>query len=145
MPKTQWYTRTGQVQAVFPVPACTPVRFDRYRKDFEMKGKQNGSKAKVSEDSRARITQDQLAERRRNRGNSEPFDWGSADPSKVVRAIIAVTSCGWAIQFGLTNDGGAGVVQLWDYKNPSTREFVRPTEDVDYYLEALAQDFGANI
>lgn len=86
----------------------------------------------------------QLVERRRNRGNVDSFDWSSADPSLLSRAILSASRAGFAIQFGLTSDGGAGTVGLWDYANRAKPDVIRPTEDVDLYLLTLCEDLEYN-
>lgn len=83
----------------------------------------------------------QLAERRKHRGNGDVADWGGADPSCLARAIANVTAAKCTIQLGYTSDGGAYAIRLYDGSDATT-DYVRPTEDIDLYLTALAEDFA---
>lgn len=89
---------------------------------------------------RAAIAQQQREHRRRNRGNAETADWGNADPVKLHRAICNVTGIGGAIQFGYTKDGGSFVIRIVGDGEPFN-EYVRPSESIDEYLDALARDY----
>lgn len=83
----------------------------------------------------------QRANRRRNRGASSPADWGTANASKLLAAIVAVSRHGFAIRFGYTRDGGAFAVGIIGDGEPYT-EFTRPTEDIDLYLDGIIDDYG---
>jgi hypothetical protein len=83
----------------------------------------------------------QRSERRRNRGNGENADWSSADAATVLHAIQAVTQHGFAIRFGYTRDMGAFAVGIIGDGEPFT-EFVRPTEDINYYLTGVGEDYA---
>jgi hypothetical protein len=78
--------------------------------------------------------------RNRTRGMGNTADWGEADSALVRRVIVAVTKRGGAVQFGYTKDGAAHVIRIVGDGEPYN-EYVRPTEDVNLYLEGLAQDF----
>lgn len=90
---------------------------------------------------RASIAKQQAAHRRRNRGNSTPADWRDADVTKLHNAVVAVTGCGCAIQFGYTADGGSFVTRIVGDGEPYN-EYVRPTEDIDAHLDAITMDFA---
>lgn len=105
-----------------------------------MSDKNEKAKSKVPSDSRSATIAQQLRNRRANRGNVDGFDWSSAQPAAVLRVIIAGTRAGLNVQFGCTSDGGAGTVCLYDYLNKSKPDTIRPTEDVNLYLESLALD-----
>lgn len=90
---------------------------------------------------RAKIAEAQRQHRRRRRGNEETADWGNADPSKLHIAVCKLTSAGCAIQFGYTKDGGSLVVRIVGDGEPYN-EYVRPTENLDEYLDALAADYA---
>lgn len=79
--------------------------------------------------------------RRRNRGNNDAADWQSCDAAKLQAVISAVSQHGFAVRFGYTKDGGAFAVGIIGDGEPFT-EFVRPTEDIDVYLEGLLQDYA---
>lgn len=83
---------------------------------------------------------EQKQQRRRNRGQADKADWGAADSTKVIAAICAVTKHGFAIRFGYTRDGGAFALGIVGDGDPFT-EFVRPTEDIDLFLDGIAQDY----
>jgi hypothetical protein len=78
--------------------------------------------------------------RRSTRGIGETADWSTADATKLHHAIENVTAAGCAIQFGYTRDGGAYSIRIVGDGEPYT-EYVRPTEDLDHYLEGVALDF----
>lgn len=89
---------------------------------------------------RADIARQQATHRRRNRGKVDAADWKEASPDKVAKAIIAVTSHGYAIRFGYTKDGGAFAVGILGDGEPFT-EFIRPTEDIDLHLDGISEDY----
>lgn len=79
--------------------------------------------------------------RNRNRGQgTEAADWSNAKPELVSEAIAAVTVRNCAIQFGYTRDGGAFCVRVVGDGEPYN-EYIRPTEDIDLYLNGLIEDF----
>jgi hypothetical protein len=89
---------------------------------------------------RVRAAEENRRIRRDNRGSAEEADWSVAEPN-LLRAVIAnVSNRGCAIQFGLTRDGGAFVVRVVGDGDPYN-EYVRPSENVDLYLEGLRLDF----
>lgn len=106
----------------------------------ELDGKAKSSRSKEEERSDERRQQNET--RRRNRGASDPADWGTADAAKILAVICALAGRGGAVQFGYTRDGGAFTVRiLGDGKDPYN-EYIRPTEDIDLYLDGLLADFG---
>lgn len=90
---------------------------------------------------RARIAEQQRANRRRSRGTGETADWASAEPQLLARCVVNVTGAGAAIQFSYTRDGSALVIRIVGDGEPFN-EYVRPTEDLASYLEALAADYA---
>lgn len=90
---------------------------------------------------RASIAAQQREHRRRNRGTGEAADWSNAEPDALYRVICNVTGTGAAVQFGYTRDGGSLVVRIVGDGEPFN-EYVRPTEDLGAYLEALAADYA---
>lgn len=89
---------------------------------------------------RESIAKQQREHRRRSRGNDTIAEWVSADPIKLHDAVVAITGSGCAVQFGYTKDGSAYVVRIVGDGEPFN-EYVRPTEDVNLYLESLAVDY----
>lgn len=87
------------------------------------------------------IARQQREHRRRNRGNTETADWSNADAIKLHRAVCNLANAGCAIQFGYTKDGGSLVVRIVGDGEPYN-EYVRPTESIDDYLDALALDYA---
>jgi len=83
----------------------------------------------------------QRKSRREHRHNVNAADWSSADPQRIAAAIIAVSSQQCGIQFGLTSDGGALVVRIVGDGDTPYNEYIRPSEDVDLYLQGLSEDF----
>lgn len=90
---------------------------------------------------RASIAAQQRANRRKHRGNALPADWESADGTLVCQCITRVTAAGHAIQFGYTTDGGSFVVRIVGDGDPYN-DYIRPSEDINTYLEALAADYA---
>jgi len=90
---------------------------------------------------RADIARQQADHRRRNRHHVDHADWKEASPEKIAKAIVSVTQHGFAIRFGYTKDGGAFAVGILGDGDPFT-EFIRPSEDVDLFLESLRVDYG---
>lgn len=95
----------------------------------------------VERDAQDAIQDEQRANRRRNRGNADKADWGTADASRVLAAISAVTCHGFAVRFGYTRDGGAFAIGIIGDGQPFT-EFVRPSEDIDLHLDGIILDYG---
>lgn len=73
-------------------------------------------------------------ERREKRGNSATADWESANPELLIRLIGCVTALKGTITFGYTRDGGAYYVNYY-VGGESEKEYVRPTEDLDKWLQ----------
>jgi hypothetical protein len=97
------------------------------------KGKGNGQ--------RGLDVEEQRVTRRRNRGNAEQADWSAANADKLLEAIAAISRTHCAVQFGYTRDGGAYVVRIIGDGEPFN-EFIRPSEDIDLYLEGLCLDYS---
>lgn len=89
---------------------------------------------------RADIARQQATHRRRNRGSVDSADWKEASPDKIAKAIVAICSHGYAVRFGYTKDGGAFAIGFLGDGEPFT-EFIRPTEDIDLYLDSLAENY----
>lgn len=90
---------------------------------------------------RASIAAQQREHRRRNRGAVDTADWSTVEADQLLRAIVAVTSAGCAIQLGYTRDGGSFVIRIVGDGEPFN-EFVRPTEDIGLYFESLIMDYA---
>lgn len=90
---------------------------------------------------RDKIAASQRAERRRNRHKGDVADYANVGAQSLHTAITAVTSADCAIQFGYTKDGSTFVVRIVGDGDPYN-EFVRPSEDMDEYLRALAADYS---
>jgi len=78
--------------------------------------------------------------RRRNRGNVVEADWTTADPKLVLRLISAISSINGAVQFGYTRTRDQFVIRVLGDGEPFN-EYLRPSEDVNYWLEGFAQDY----
>lgn len=84
---------------------------------------------------------DKIRERRQQRASGEIADWATADAALVLETIANVSSAGGAIRFGYTRDGGAYAIGIYGSGEPFT-EYVRPSEDINYYLQGLIEDFA---
>lgn len=82
---------------------------------------------------------DKLRERRNGKLANEVADWQQANAELVLRAIAVVGYRGGAIRFGYTRDGGAYAIGIYLGGDHFT-EYVRPSEDIDSYLDRLAND-----
>lgn len=81
--------------------------------------------------------------KRQRRGNNDVADWGSVSAERIVYAIAVVAARGGALRFGYTRDGGAYAIGIY-LGNDHYTEYVRPSEDIDGYLEGLAVDIGGS-
>lgn len=90
---------------------------------------------------RASIAAQQREHRRRNRGTEETADWSNADAIKLHRSVCNITASDCAVQFGYTKDGSTFVVRIVGDGEPFN-EYVRPTENIDEYLDALSADYA---
>ncbi len=99
--------------------------------------------AKPRNSSKAREANTGVQRRIRNsrRGMGDVADWMNANSELVIKAISKISAKQCAIQFGLTRDGGSYVIRIVGDGEPYN-EFVRPTEDLDLYLEGLIEDFS---
>lgn len=95
----------------------------------------------VDDDGKVSEASQQRANRRRNRGNVDAADWSGVDSARIVATIAAITRHGYAIRFGYTRDKGAFAVGIIGDGEPFT-EFIRPTEDIELYLDGLISDYG---
>lgn len=84
---------------------------------------------------------EQRSSRRSNRHSTSEASYGDVDPNKLLTAVNNVTRAGCAIQFGYTKDGSAFVIRIVGDGDPYN-EFIRPSENLDLYLEGLAEDFS---
>lgn len=73
--------------------------------------------------------------RRARRRHGDPADWSSQDGQKIIELVAAIASCGGALRFGYTRDGGAYAIGIYGDGEPYT-EYLRPGEDI----EALLRD-----
>jgi hypothetical protein len=78
--------------------------------------------------------------RNSRRGGIERADWNDCHSEELLAAIAAVSATGCAIRLGYTKDGGAFCIGIVGDGDPYS-EYVRPTENINAYLSALAQDF----
>lgn len=103
------------------------------------KGKRDVKESRQGRDTAAVLNR---LERRKRRGTSEVADWRNADPVIVVAAIRAVAAVGGALRFGYTRDFGAFAIGIYDGEEATT-EYIRPSENVDFFLQGLAEDFAS--
>lgn len=89
---------------------------------------------------RESIAKQQGEHRRRNRGTGEVADWRNADSNLIIECICRLSVIGGAIQFGYTRDFGAFAIRILGDGEPYT-EYVRPSEDINVYLQSLSLDF----
>jgi len=78
--------------------------------------------------------------RNANRGNAENAEWSNANPTLLADTIAKVAGRGCAIQMGYTKDFGAYVIRIVG-DGEAYNEYVRPSEDINLYLEGLRDDF----
>jgi hypothetical protein len=102
----------------------------------------DANKGVIREETQAdRDRAEERRRRRENRGAVDGADWRDADLAKLSRAIVAVTSWGYAIRLGYTRDGGAFAVGIIGDGEPFTK-FIRPTEGIDEFLDTLIRDYA---
>lgn len=69
-------------------------------------------------------------------------DYSILDGERVMRCIESITRYGGAIRLGKTRDGGAFAIGVYgDGAEPYT-DYLRPTDDVTEYLDALVDAFS---
>jgi len=90
---------------------------------------------------RDRIESRQRDERRRNRHHGDVADYANVSATALHHAITNLTAANCAIQFGYTKDGSTFVIRIVGDGEPYN-EFVRPSEDMDGFLTALASDYA---
>lgn len=83
---------------------------------------------------------DKIRERRASRQIDNVADWGSADPKILLRAVETLANRGGALRLGYSRDGGAYAIGIY-LSNDRYTEYVRPHEDINYYLQSLVEDF----
>lgn len=96
--------------------------------------------AKKPTENREQAQVSQRRARRENRGGGDVADWANADAQHLIGAIAAISAKGCAIQFSYTRDGGSYCVRIVGDGEPYN-EYVRPTEDINLYLQELTADF----
>lgn len=106
---------------------------DKWERRQDEKGKATGA-------ARNAAAAPQRLVRGKNRGGGDVADYSALDAVLLKRAIDAVTGAGCAIRFGYTRDKGAYAVGILGDGEPYT-EYLRPTEDADYFFNALSEDF----
>jgi len=89
----------------------------------------------------AKTVNNRIRQSRRGEGY-EACEWSNADPGLLQQAIDIITSLGFAVQFGLTRDQQTFVIRIVGDGEPFN-EYVRPTEDIDVYLQGLISDYEA--
>lgn len=85
---------------------------------------------------------DRLRERRQGKLSREVADWMAADATLLQRAVAAAGLKGGALRLGYTRDGGAYAIGIYGSGDPFT-EFIRPSENINDYLQSLIDDLGA--
>lgn len=91
------------------------------------------SRNKPSAETSNQKAMERRRQRRKNRGNSEPADWGSVQPELITQLIERVTALRGTITFGYTRDGGAYYLNYY-IDNESEKVYIRPTEDIEQRL-----------
>lgn len=87
---------------------------------------------------------DRIRARRQAKQAHDIADWAAADGALLHEAIAVVAATGGALRFGYTRDGGAYAIGIYGSSQPYT-EYIRPSEDIDYYLRGLIEDFRGGI
>ena len=100
----------------------------------------NTTKSKTTKEKNPTNVMAQRARRKQNRGNNAIADWESCNPQLLLRLVGAVTALKGTISFGYTRDGGAYYVNYY-VDGVSDKEYVRPTEDIDMWLQEEIKSF----
>lgn len=120
--------------------SCVALALLRRKRDEAMAGKIKHTD-NLPNDARTQLGGLQQANRRANRHKDQHADYSTVDPSLLLQSITKVTASGCAIQFGYTKDGSAFVIRIVGDGDPYN-DYVRPNENIDEYLKALAEDFS---
>lgn len=75
-----------------------------------------------------------------SQGAGDPFDWRLVNAEKLLHLVAIAAACGGAVRLGTTRDGGAMAVGYY-LDGGNWTEYVRPTEDVEAYLEGAIHDW----
>jgi len=75
-----------------------------------------------------------------HRNNTGVADWEQCDGQCLKRAISTAALTGGALRFGYSRDGGAYAIGIYGDGEPYT-EFVRPSEDIDDFLNKISELF----
>ncbi len=71
-------------------------------------------------------------------------DWTEADGSAIANLVEVVTKYEGAVRFGLSRDGGAYAVGLYD-GGDSWTEYLGGNEDVSEWIQELADRFSGGV
>ena len=97
---------------------------------------------KRMEDRDARKARQNEPTKRVKRDDTRGADWGEANPALIAHCVIVVAQQGGALRFGYSRDGGAFSVGVYGDGDAPYTEYIRPSEDIDAYLRALASQWG---
>jgi len=86
------------------------------------------------------VKPEQKNTRNTRRGGGEVADWSSVDAGLLREALSNVTRHGYALMFGYTQNGSAYTCRVVGDANAEP-DYIRPTEDINVYLQALAFDY----
>src|SRR5512144_689441 len=71
-------------------------------------------------------------------------DWTACNAKLLAETVAIVAASGGALRLVYTRDGGAYAIGFYGDGDTPYTEYVRPSEDVDSYLEALKLAWGGN-
>jgi len=103
--------------------------------------KKTSDASNLPDDAREQLVGLQQTSRRANRHKTEHADYSIVNADILLRAVAKVTARGCAIQLGYTKEGSSFVIRIVGDGEPYN-DFVRPSEDINSYFEALTADFA---
>lgn len=88
-----------------------------------------------------REQENRLQKRRQNLSQSagDAFDFRTINPDKLLHMVAIMATCGGALRFGTSRDGGALAVGFY-LDGGSWTEYCRPQEDIDAFLDGIIGD-----
>lgn len=75
----------------------------------------------------------------------EPANWASISSDAIRDCIVQISAIGGAVRFGYSRDGGCYSIGVYGLEIEPFTDYLRPGDDVEKYLDTLADDARASI
>jgi hypothetical protein len=84
---------------------------------------------------------DLIRKRYSKRAGGKPADYTDGDTRELIGHIESITSCGGAIRFGKSRDGGVLALGIYSDTDDPYTVYLRSSEDVMGFLAEVADEF----